>query len=970
MLFPVIAVWGQHMQNYTTKDGLPSNEVYDLTQDDDGYMWFATDAGVSRFNGSEFENFTIEDGLPDQVIFEVYKDDVGVVWVAGMNRNLAYFERERFYEYQFNDSIQAYAEPNALILDLFVTKGSVQMTFARAGGALEIDQKGNVRSSYLEGEQEVNNYNAELFILEEASLTMVSDRIVETISLRGKKTWIFDSIGESPLYVSSLIEYKPAGAKKGVGSAVKLGDLVLFGGLGAKVLCYSLSQNELIEIVDSLDTDRKGIYKMVAKSESEFFAITAGSDLGILVCQLDNMTLSETDQLLSGIQCNDIFIDALGGTWVVTYKHGVFHSNKLGLKIHDLGGRGVFSVDVDKNDILINTDDYNGLIRNGQGEFVPFIQSDNILKQSWFSRLYEDSLIIFHDFSRLCLLNRNTQEKKTYNGYVGQRIQLFDQVQGGDLFYSAYQSELLLCNRDKEIAHTYYHGPTIRCLLELGDSLFFGTPKGLLTGKSITEPDTWREVPELAFDIRKLYTHAEGLLVGTKAHGLYILGDTLLEFTMSDGFPSNEITGIASWQDRIYVGTDKGIVVLTVQNGVFALRQVINTGNGLVSEDITDLNIHDDRLWIGSKFGLQSIETDFAFQPAAIPTVLFMSLKTGETTVEQPRGTIRLSYGEGPLSIHYTGVDVSERQRFLYEYKWGRNGAPFITKASEILIPELPHGLNELFVRAKNVHGMWSEEISLTIDVKEPFWLSGAFLVTSIGCALSLFILFFWLRERKIREEVALENKMNTLRAKAIRAQMNPHFIFNCLNSIQGYILAQDTKKSINYLGRFAGLVRHVLDSTEKTEVSIKTEIENLRAYLDIEQMRFEHRFEYAIELSPGMDAQLKIPTMLIQPYVENSIWHGLQTTEQGGRILITFKANGTYLFAHIIDNGIGRGRAKVNKDKERRSVGMTLTEERLKLVKGEGRGEVRIEDLFDENGPAGTKVELRIPLEEMNGSR
>jgi sensor histidine kinase YesM len=231
----------------------------------------------------------------------------------------------------------------------------------------------------------------------------------------------------------------------------------------------------------------------------------------------------------------------------------------------------------------------------------------------------------------------------------------------------------------------------------------------------------------------------------------------------------------------------------------------------------------------------------------------------------------------------------------------------------------------------------------------------------------------FRILRKKEQEKMSVQQKLNELEQMALRAQMNPHFIFNCLNSIQNFIITNDLEATNWYLSGFAHLIRQTLDNSEKSTISITNEIKYLERYLELEIMRFGHSFNYSIEVDPCIDTDLvSIPTMILQPYIENSIRHGIRYREnKGGRIDIKFQnsGDGNGFICIIGDNGIGRKKAGELKSKmhvEYQSKGMSLTAERINILNRQLMDPITIEiiDLTDaQNQATGTRIILRFPF-------
>ncbi|MET0464644.1 MAG: histidine kinase [Chitinophagaceae bacterium] len=224
--------------------------------------------------------------------------------------------------------------------------------------------------------------------------------------------------------------------------------------------------------------------------------------------------------------------------------------------------------------------------------------------------------------------------------------------------------------------------------------------------------------------------------------------------------------------------------------------------------------------------------------------------------------------------------------------------------------------------------------------------------------------------EQKQRES-EFERKVSDAALHSLRSQMNPHFIFNCLNSIKLYAVENNQEAATSYLGKFSRLMRLVLENSKSDRITLQQEVETLRLYIEMEAMRFKEKLHYKIDLGDNMDMDyIEIPPMLIQPYVENAIWHGLMPKENGGILLVSFRCGENNLKITVTDNGVGRERAaelKSNSATAHRSFGMSITHERIELINQmhNTNMSVIINDLYDDTGnAAGTEVIIDIPIE------
>ncbi len=226
--------------------------------------------------------------------------------------------------------------------------------------------------------------------------------------------------------------------------------------------------------------------------------------------------------------------------------------------------------------------------------------------------------------------------------------------------------------------------------------------------------------------------------------------------------------------------------------------------------------------------------------------------------------------------------------------------------------------------------------------------------------------------EQTIKQvHTAFEQKIAETEMTALRAQMNPHFIFNCLNSIKLYTLENDSETASGYLTMFSQLIRLVLENSRSEKITLEKELETLRLYIELEAMRFKDKVRYSIHVAPGIDRQYtELPPLLIQPYVENAIWHGLMHKKEGGTITVDITQPAEHLLQVVItDDGVGRELAAVYKSKSatrQKSFGLKMTSERIDMINQVYgiQATVQVDDIRDErNNAAGTKVIIKIPV-------
>jgi len=262
----------------------------------------------------------------------------------------------------------------------------------------------------------------------------------------------------------------------------------------------------------------------------------------------------------------------------------------------------------------------------------------------------------------------------------------------------------------------------------------------------------------------------------------------------------------------------------------------------------------------------------------------------------------------------------------------------------------------------------------LDITIYQPYYITWWFLVGCIFGGVGLLILFIKWRTSVIRKEeekkTSFEKRLAEVEMSALRAQMNPHFLFNTMNSINHYILRNDTDNASHYLTKFSRLVRQVLNNSKSKTVSLEDEVSALRLYVELEQLRFEDQFNYDLIVDDNIKRdRILIPPMLIQPYVENAIWHGLMPLEdKKGKLMIRIKYKDEHIQVQVEDNGIGRvasGNQKSVHVLKKKSLGMDITKDRIKTINQLYGSEATavIQDLYEGSDAAGTLVMLHIPI-------
>jgi len=394
--------------------------------------------------------------------------------------------------------------------------------------------------------------------------------------------------------------------------------------------------------------------------------------------------------------------------------------------------------------------------------------------------------------------------------------------------------------------------------------------------------------------------------------------------------------------------------------------ETLTTKHGLPSNQVNDVAFLKDEIWVATDKGIARFNGKPVAAPMPPPMLEKFAVNNRDTVFADH---IDLAYYQRNISLRFFALHFRSNGDIPYRYRLLPADTAFVYTHNRVANFSLLSPGEYIFeVQAQNEDGQWSEPARWPFRIRPPWWASWWFrsLVAAALCATAY--LFFQNRLRAVRREAAEREKIRDLEAAALRAQMNPHFIFNCLQAIQSFIAQNDRDAAATYLARFARLVRLALHGSVDGLHTLAEEMVMLENYLHLEQLRFHDKFEFAVRATPGIDSHaISLPPLLVQPLVENALIHGMQDRERGGRVEVVFVQKGSMLEVSVTDNGPGFSEKDGAKKGPHRSVGMMLTQKRLDLLAGTSKTRTEYfarETIFDENGIVmGALVRILIPV-------
>ncbi|HEV2480899.1 MAG TPA: histidine kinase [Puia sp.] len=952
--------------DYSVKDGLAGSTVYAMAQDRQGFIWLGTETGLSRFDGTKFRNFYTTDGLPDNEIIKLFVDSRNRIWIIPFKNSICYYQHGKIHNQQ-NDTLLRNLPIHSEVVAV-VEDSSGTIAISEADAIHLIDPAGKLTT--------IRQFGGLPFFLVQAGLDERHQlqfyiggpfRDDQLVSLRNGQLVLEHTVDRqgpnnySSTFISPPLEVHEDGDSlhfidrrhhsqfrlplpKGFINISPLNDSSVNLNAYSTALLIDVNRRQ---VVDSFLAGRT-ISGVLRDSEGDLWFSTLGAGLRRLGARAVRHYSFESHHTSLPV----FSIAKIGHTlYVGTENFHLFTSQDDGRSFRDQhlydffsrgritaitalpGNRGIGgnrSIDGDRG--LVGTDAGSYLVTPGKAPRMLWqYGAEKALAVS------DDSTIL--DFDGLGAFRRRLADGK-----------LLDTIWPG----------------------------RATCGCRSADTCYVGTLNGLYAvapdKKTFCLGDRF---PILKARIAALQRAPDGTLwIATYGEGLaaYKEGRLLTRLNTGNGLTSGICRSLFITASDIWVGTDHGLNKITVTDTGYRLVR-FTSANGLSSDIINAIDVEGENVFTGGPDGL----TQFNEDDLAASTSCRLSMTDIDIVGHQwPPDTTRfaLGYDQNDLQFGFAGISFRSGGSMGYRYRllgldtgWKNTDQPSLHYTS------LAPGNYELQILAFNTFGGASDLLALPFSIARPWWawtwLRILLLLGIGGLVGSLFQLRVQAIRRKEAEKTATATRIAELEQMALRSRMNPHFIFNCLNSIQLYVMDKDIVGANVFITHFSRLIRQTLMLSARPTISLREEIDYLSTYLELEKTRFEDRFTYHLEMMPEMDRQsYSLPPMILQPYVENAILHGItHRPDNKGHIHIRLVREADCLVCIIEDNGVGRNLAAQYKSSHPNSYpsqGMDLTAKRLVLLNSTLHPPitVQIEDLeAPDHRPLGTRVVIRFPV-------
>ncbi|MGF6847139.1 ligand-binding sensor domain-containing protein/two-component sensor histidine kinase [Chitinophaga sp. W3I9] len=951
---------GLMIRNYNVKDGLANATVYAATQDKDGFIWFATPTGVSKFDGKRFRNYAKKDGLTDNEVVKLAADSRGRVWFFTLNGKPSFYKKSVIHNEENDSSL------------IFNSRSHyMQYAFEGKGGYIW----------FLNSNNRIVQYNGK-------------EIIYDKLGASGSDLYFLmrnDSIFH-PLQASFHLESlrDPSNSKQEIynASPYPLDDSAF----------HNRINGSAIVII------RNTLYSYTAKDAVCFFN---GAEWGIkddishICIDNDNLWIGtqralyylkdyfkgerQITRLLDNHFITSLLKDRDGNIWITTFGDGVYNipyknfyfsylDNTNGLYSHS-----IFSISKDKkSDLLLigqnagvlNTMDAENSIRqytvdttsgrNSVLSITPYT-NDNVLIGT------DNGLYKFNTLSRKTTLLKSVRMLKDVDVSPSGKIRIAAKNQVVALDdYAISDLDMLVTSLASINDSAYYVGTNA--------GLFFCTDgrRQLLPAGA----DTLRKV-----SIKDLKWIDGSLWIGTSDQGIYVMqNDNVIKHLSTANNLASDICQQLYYDGvgRLYVATNRGVSVIDVKTQT--ITRNITSSDGLMSDDIRGVYADNDTLFIATSNGLCSFNADHIPVDTVPPVIYLNNIRYGDSTFLASNSFVHLYQRKASFEAEFGTIvfDLPELVEYQYNFS-GDTTSGWVTTMSNIIpFPDLQPGNYTLMIRARKYKSDWSKPVSIDVNILprwyQQWWARGILLLA--GLLVVLIGLRYIIRRIKQAEKRKTEynRRIAELEAKALTNQMNPHFIFNSLNSVQHLILEKEEKQALNFLADFATLMRQMLNNSRKSYISLEEEIAFLTRYLELEKIRFAHSFTYHFIMEDALkEYTIYIPPMIIQPIVENAIKHGLAPKNISGYLEIRLEMVDDLLYCSVDDDGIGWDKSNSIKSSrliKHESTALSVIKERLQIIKSFNGsvGKLEIIDKFKSGfgNKEGTLVEILIPIVKM----
>ena len=989
-------------------------EIREMMQDRYGFLWFATINGIVRYDGYNFKHYVSGDRQEDlnaRYVESLLEDSKGRIWVGlAQGHGLERFDRntERFtnicLQNPKTDSCYTYINIYKIKEDLDST-----LWIGTNDGLIHFDPNEEHTINHFQNDpKNDSSYNGQYAI----EICVDRNNTVWASGFKGmnkydRNSGSFVNRKTNPTYLErQILDIEES----------KDGKLLVSGRhTKDRIFQYEPSSDSFLPIF-KLDSSISNYIKFDIDHNGDGIFGTRSLDAGIFSLEKKECIVYNKEESSHhgyfGQRINDVFVDKYGNAWIGG--QGAFYKPASGKKNQIIKGNGyaVKSIHTIGKDILYSLD--RPFIWNHEtklsSEWWTFPPLKNVRKFAYdlkpIPQIYEiqkwdNNHLVLTTSRNILLYNLQTNKMIDYPQNSGGMFLDFIKGENYDLYIAEGNSTLRLFNfKDKNFVPGDQApiGKILNVTNAGIDSLgnhWYGMSQGGVYKYNEESNDLDHIKLELdslgiktvAHLLYEIHTHSSDLIYFGTDNGLWQFSNEtqkLQHWGVEDGIQSNVIASINEDENgNLWIGTGTGLTMFDRSKNTF---RNYSSNDGFINNTYWWGSTHkgeDGTLYFGGAQGIDFFKPNEISNNSIAPDIHLGMLKVNGEIYNNGLAfenlkSVELNYNQNYLEIELLAIHLTAPKGNQYAFQINDQPWQSLGTDRKLTLSNLSFGDYTLRAKASNADGVWSgEKEILSIQIMPPWWKSIWFyliaLLTFLGCVIALYRYRIRQNKTKERKQTELNKRFAEIELKALQAQMNPHFLFNSLNSVKSFISKGENTLAANYLTKFSKLIRLILNNSREKFVRLNDELEALHLYLDLESARFGASFNYEIKVGDNVSPDfLEVPPMLLQPFVENSIWHGLLHKEVGDRNLkVEIIRNGDLVKMTIEDNGIGREAAanlQTRSSSKKESLGVKITQDRLDLLRsiyGVGAS-IITEDLFDNQNKAnGTRVTITLPIPE-----
>ncbi|REC79871.1 hypothetical protein DRF60_02490 [Chryseobacterium elymi] len=944
------------MVNYTEEDGLNSSYTYRLRQDQNGFIWIGSDNGLFRFDGKEFKQYGKSEGLKNIDIISCEPLPNGEVFILPFLNDFAYLKNGRVINLNINDYLKNQFSSSIPKITRDVNK--LYLYSNHNPQNIFVYENGKVKKTPIA----IDYKNRDLGTLQ--------------FDFRTKNLYLGD-FEKGEILIHNLIHGKERKIKIDKGEVIcEKDDFFVFQNNG-KINIYQRADAFHIKKIYSYDTKENVFYGVIDKNNKLWLNLQNGGVLYFNQSLLENKkNLAPPVKILSNHVINHVLVDEDDNVWFNSRNSGVFFitkalfTNHINLSVKSNSEYIKAIAKDDQNIILGYNNSYGAIIyKNGKMQDITLDKDNKDENKS----IYINHTISIFGLSTKIVIYDLSKSRSTKLNYTLKNIVPYT------------RDSVLFCTAGNLMVYDLKSKKTTSILAEriytalpyTKENLFIGNFSDLYKFNIRTKRKTLFLKGYYFTDIKQLKPNV--YLGATNLNGIIIFNDKgiLKKIEKRNGLINEQIKKITVENtNTFWASTNSGISRIELTKNNILINNFTQT-DGLPSNAVADCVIRNDTIFIGTSKGLGifSIKKLLAQEKFIHKKVIINSVTIRNNEHSNLNENLT-GYTDNPITFNLSFLDYSSQGKISYKYKIeGLDESWRVSSSPTIIFNSLPPGKYVFRVYGLGYNGKQSYISSdLAFEIKPKFWQAWWFKLLIAGIiviVLSAIINSYLQKKRnKKLEKFYHEKKIAELELQAIKAQINPHFIYNCLNSIKYLLFKEDYEETENYLDTFSQLIRKTLYYSEQTFMPIRDEAEYLFLYMDMEKLRQNELFDYEIHISEQVNRSWIIPSLLIQPFVENAIKHGISGLKnRKGFIKISFDHTDSTLCITIEDNGDGI-RTKNESFAGNNSFGLKLSQKRIETFKQLFETNIILEiiNLSEKYGKHGTQIKLYItPYENEN---